>query len=146
MSTSTTIPSGHGQAALGSSELTAPSATSRTTLLYLACLILLLSTKSTGVTHWKLQNGAIAPANTEMATTQQGDYFATDIQMTDPEFAVLLRHSTTRGVSQSRGSQQRGRSSCPVMVNLPAPEVGQCSERNKAPTVAPRNPDGSGPM
>jgi len=139
-----TSPSDHGQAVLGwSSELTAPSVTSRTTLLYLACLILLLSVKSTGVTHWKLQDGAIAPANTEMATTQQGDYFATEIQMTDPEFAVLLRHSTTRGMSPSRGSR---RSSCPVMVNLPAPQVGQCSERSKTATVAPRNPDGSGPM
>ena len=136
-----------GWVVLASSQLTVPLVGSRTILCYWICVTLLLSSKSTGVTHWKLQDDAIAPANPDLESHQQEEYYVASIQTNDPEFAVLLRHSTTRGVSRPRGSHHRG-SSCPVIVDLnsqPAQPVDRCSEL-PATAAAPRNPDGSGPM
>ena len=140
-----------GWMVLASSQLTAPLARSRTVLCYSIGVILLLSSKSTGVTHWKLQDDAIAPASTELEAHQQEEYYVASIQTNDPEFAVLLRHSTTRGVSRPRGSHHRGGPSCPVIVDLnsqPAHPVDHCAEKSELPAAAaaPRNPDGSGPM
>lgn len=122
----------------------------RTTMaLYALCLMLLLFSKTTGVTHWKLHDNAIiSPVSTELAPGQQDDYMLSNIQIKDPEFAVLLRHSATKGGSKSTGGH-RHRGSCPVIVNLgsqPASSSpgGQCNEKPRFP--APRNPDGSGVM
>ena len=120
---------------------------SRTVLLYLACLVVLLCPYSTGVTHWKLQDNAIvSPARAELsgAGGQQDDYAIPNLQLKDPEFAVLLRHSSA---GKNGHGLRSSRSSCPVVVNLDSQQVStsaQCNEKQRL--TAPRNPDGSGVM
>ena len=109
-----------------------------------SCLLLLLCyTRTTGVTHWKLEDNAIIPASTELASTQQPqeDLYAASVGLNDPEFAVLLRHSTK--VPGCKLAAHRGSGSCPVVVDINSQRnPKQCSSEK-----SPRNTaDGSGSM
>ena len=125
----------------------APLAT-RTVLVHMVSLMLLALSRSTGVTHWKLQDNAIiVPATSEVgAGSQEGEYVTPNIQIQDPEFAVLLSHTYSKGQSKRSSHSQRG--ACPFVKFKPQQASGcpkeQCAERPKC--SAPRNPDGSGVM
>lgn len=68
-------------------------------LLNTVCLCQVLFSVSVGVTHWKLQDNAIiVPASSaELSAKHHEDYVIPNLQVRDPEFAVLLRHSGTKG-------------------------------------------------
>ncbi len=139
----------------------APPGSVRSVLLPTACLVLLSLSRSTGVTHWKLQdNAVIVPASTDLSDGQQTEDYSTiisNLQMRDPEFAVLLRHTKgakAGGIKPATVPRQRG--ACPVVVDLDSQpstktQTGssgkkQCSSAERQRVSAPRNPDGSGIM
>lgn len=142
--------------------------------IFFPVLTALVLPPTTGVTHLKLQEDGtiVAPAETDMVPQDShqessgGEYFIPSLQTTDPEFAVLLRH--TSGLSKARTiaatgvggggggakerltmRQQPNAAGCPVVVTLNTQPAngqgggGQCVEKQFSP---PRNPDGSGFM
>ena len=119
------------------------------TLVVLVHALLLSSvSRIAGVTHWKLQDDSITPIATDLTTgslpgnqgpsTSQSDQdvFAVNLADSDPEFAILLRHTTKmrsvggvgggyltvggRGKSKVDGSEQqknaRVGTHCPVLT------------------------------
>lgn len=130
----------------------------RSVLLQATCLVLLSLSRTTGVTHWKLQdNAVIVPAGRGLSE-ESDDITAMipDLQMKDPEFALLLRHVTGTKAGGGKGAvpRQRAPGACPVVVDVDAPQSKAQSTKNGKKqcssdvqrTSAPRNPDGSGVM
>ena len=100
---------------------------------------LLLSYVSTiaGVTHWKLQDDSITPVpldtdHTPNTPGKSADVLAVNLDLadTDPEFAILLRHTTKmRGASGGGGAVRKPR---PQIMTDDGPKNGgpgktQCS-------------------
>lgn len=85
---------------------------SQSTALLMLLHMFLLSWLSTiaGVTHWKLQDNSITPLDTDPTPSNQGkagDVFAVHLAESDPEFAILIRHTTRMPVVNGGGGGTR---------------------------------------
>ena len=136
-------------------------------------LLLLSSSQTAGVTHWKLIDNEIMPEQQNLDTPgeAQGDEDSKQdsgiypmsqgqLSTSDPEFSMLVRYST-RNSGGGTGSLNRGAGGYGIYQRQGAPVPdSQCSSGDseaglsQCPGVTedggkirqPQNPDGSGPM
>lgn len=136
-------------------------------------LLLLSSSQTVGVTHWKLIDNEIMPeqqnldtpgeAQREEASKQDSGIYPMNhaqLSTSDPEFSMLVRYSA-RNSGGGAGSLNRGGGGYGIYQRQGAPMPdSHCSAGDsegglpKCPGVTedggkirqPRNPDGSGPM
>lgn len=99
---------------------------------FVNCLLLSSVSRIVGVTHWKLQDDSITPIATDLPTLSgnQGlsdqDVFAVNLADSDPEFAILLRHTTKLKSSGGSGYLSVGGSKVKVEVGEQARSKVKC--------------------
>ena len=86
---------------------------SKALVILLHTLLLSYVSNIAGVTHWKLQDDSITPLDTDHTPSSPGksaEVLAVNLANTDPEFAILVRHTTKmRGVSGGGGAVRKPR-------------------------------------
>ena len=145
-------------------------------ILLVQALLLLAVSRTGGITHWKLSDDTITPGSASSLdlvgktqskpnTKNEDLYAASQLASTDPEFAILIRFSSSGSGSSNRGGRGHGVFSRNGGETLPCSwdeeeegDKGYAEEQSLARRLSsttcqqnweakqPRNPDGSGPM